>query len=292
MKKKQSMRPWMVHENQNYKRKEVIYSMKKRQCTKSWMYAVWIVVSALTLAILPIQTQAQDADLDGFVETGNIILYGGATYPLCGQGMDRLSCLDPATKDLFVILIPAGTSNIPGNPLEYIYMPKSVGGLAIATHQIAEGQTDPSRVVSPSSSQKAIRITESLDTSNLNILGSASYGTPNGLDNATVYTQRIIEFIKSKCGTNYATNTNCLDNTGNYGQAVVNKYIKHTIAHEAGHMMKLTKVYDSKNGGNHYKTGTNVIMDQSVYYTSKSGKVTFYMGTTFTSNDQTDATLK
>jgi hypothetical protein len=251
---------------------------------------LWLALGILGLIFFPMQALPQDSDNDGFEENIPITLYDSSTYPLCGQGLERSQCLDPATKDLFVILVKALPSNIPSNPLEYVSMPLSVGGLAIATHEIAENQT-LNRVVSSSSPQKAIRITESLDTSNLSILASASYGTPNGLDNATVYTQRIIDLIKSICGSSYGT-SNCKDSTGVYGQDLINKYIKNTIAHEAGHMMKLTKIYNANYGGYHYKTGTGVTMDQSVYYTSKSGKVTFYIGAKFTANDQVDATLK
>ncbi len=272
--------------------------MKKKQIDKAWIYGVMVVTLTLALSILPVQVNAQDADLDGFAETDPITLYGGAVYPLCGQGIDRATCLDPATKDLFVILVPASPTKIPSaNPLEFISNPMAAGGLGIAVHQIASGQANTSRVVTSSSTQKAMKITESLDitTKNLDILGTSNYGTPNGLDAATVYTQRIFKFIESVCGTGFLNNSNCLDSTGVRGQALLDKYVKHTIAHEAGHMMKLTKVSNSNYGGYHYAPSTTdplLTMAQSVTYLRVGETVTFYLGVNFPSGDQTDAKLK
>lgn len=248
-------------------------------------------VAALVFAMPPIQVWAQDADNDGFTDEQEsvlgIYLYNQTYIPPCVAGMDRASCLDPVTKDLFVILVPATPSNIPANPLEYVSKTLAEGGLAIATHEIASAQAGPDREITGSSTQKAVRITESLDTSNDVILGISQYGTPNQLDLATVYTQRIKNHIMSVCGSSFGT-SKCADNTGVSSQALIEKYIKHTIAHEAAHMLTLTTIYNNRLGGHHYKTGTNVILDQSVYYKG----TTFYVGTTFTSADKSGATLK
>jgi hypothetical protein len=286
----------MVRRNRENTRKEVVYCMKKKQIDKSWIYGVMVVTLTLALSILPIQAQVPD-DLDGFAETGSITLYGGTVYPLCGEGRDRATCLDPATKDLFVILVPASPTKIPSaNPLEYISNPMAAGGLGIAVHQIASGQANTSRQVTSSSTQKAMKITESADASkNPDILGTSNYGTPNGLDLATVYTQRIFNFIQSVCGTGFLNNPDCLDSTGVSGQALLDKYVKHTIAHEAGHMMKLTRAYNSSYGGYHYAASTTdplLIMAQSVKYVRDGSKVTFYLGVNFPSGDQTGALLK
>ncbi len=131
-------------------------------------------------------------------------------------------------------------------------------------------------------------ISENLDVSNLDVLGFANYGTPNGLDYSTIYTQRIINFIDDVC----ASASQCQDSTGVERPELYAKYINHTIAHEAGHLMQLTSSYNSRFGGYHYKSGTGVILDQSIKYTNKGGKVTWYIGTGYTSADRADVTLQ
>jgi hypothetical protein len=56
--------------------------------------------------------------------------------------------------------------------------------------------------------------------------------------------------------------------------------------------MSLTTDYNRRFGGYHYKTGTGVELDQSVYYLERKGKITFYIGSTFTNADQTGLKLK
>jgi len=264
-------------------------NMRKIQGTKLRMLFGLVAVAALVLVTPPIQVWAQDADNDGFTdvqESTPIILHDNSTFPSCvGGGYQRANCLDPASKDLFVIVVPAMSTLIPANPLEFVSRNQTSGGLGIATHEIDQGQAGPDREIA--GTQKAVRISESLDTSNDIILGISQYGTPNGPDLATVYTQRIKNHIMSVCGSSFGT-SKCADNTGVSSQALIDKYIKHTIAHEAAHMLTLTTTYNDRLGGHHYKTGTNVILDQSVYYKG----TTFYIGTTFTSADKSGAALK
>jgi hypothetical protein len=265
--------------------------MRKIQGMKLRILFGLMAVAALVLVTPPIQVWAQDADNDGFTDAQEkppgIYLWGdGSPFPSCvGTGLPRDSCLDPASKDLFVIVVPAASTLIPANPLEFVSRDQTSGGLGIATHEIAQGQAGPDREIA--GTQKAVRISESLDTSNDIILGISQYGTPNGPDLATVYTQRIKNHIMSVCGSSFGT-SKCADNTGVSSQDLIDKYIKHTIAHEAAHMLTLTTTYNDRLGGHHYKTGTNVILDQSVYYKG----TTFYIGTTFTSADKSGAALK
>jgi hypothetical protein len=295
--------------------------MKKGEGIKSWTYAVLIMISALALAVVLIQTPVHaavncstvsststtDSDLDGFTdyqECNGITLGDGSSFagknsinPATSSAYDRANRLDPDTKDVFVILVPAtgGYFQSLTNPLQYISNPTSAGGLGITVHQIGTNQVLSGTLRNVTSTQEAVRVTESLDTSSTNPLGFSNCGTPDGLDFSTVYTQRIINFIKSVCGSNFAAgNTNCADNSVPplTGTALLNKYIMHTIDHEVGHVLgPLAPVYNAKIGY-HYVTGTNVIMDQSVYYTSKGGKVTFYSGTTYTSADQSGVKFK
>jgi hypothetical protein len=258
-----------------------------------------LVAVGLILSFPPIEAQAQDADSDGFAETTLLTLWNNSSYPLC-QGQDRNTCLDPITKDLFVALIRSPEGKVPLYPFEFVYRDKALGGLGVAVHELASAQIDSStRRVSASSDQKAIRVTESLDTSNTNLLGVTNIGTPNTSGFITVFTQTIINRIMEVCGNRFGT-TNCTDTTGAYGQALIDKYIKHTIAHETGHNMTLRyldltkstdlKIYNSIQ--NHYPEGTGAILDQFVKFTDKAGKVTFTLGDKFTPADQGVAKLK
>lgn len=226
---------------------------------------------------------ASDSDNDGLSdaqEQAGITLGDGTPYPPCTQGMDRTLCVDPATKDLFLILVPASGSLLPSNPLEFVTKSQSQGGLGIAVHLISQNQvlTGSDRNVTPS--QKVVRVTEIVDTSASNVLGeSDGCGTPNGMDNARIYTKRIIDFVNSKY-------------TG-APQSLIDTYIKQVIAHEIGHTVgPLKSPYDANCGGYHYCTiqppGTNVIMEQSVYYSG----ITFYIGTIYTTADQGNVKLK
>jgi len=272
--------------------------MKNRKTIKAGM--MWLLLPVLlAIAMAFIQTPALavvdcfgsydpggDDDNDGFTnseECNGITLYDGSIF----------NSLNPNTKDLFVIMVKVASTKLRADVdwYEFVSRPLAQGGLGIAIHEITQTQAYSDRRVTASSSQKAVRITESLNPGSTDIekktFGNAEPGTPNGLDDATIWTQRVINYINTTCG---GDSSNCRDSFTNYtGQALVDLYIKHVVAHEIGHMLgPLAPVYNSNFGGYHYKTGTNVEMDQFVKY--KSG--VFYIGTKFTSGDQTGLDLK
>ena len=276
--------------------------MRKRQTAKLKILLGLLAVAAVAMCIRLSQARAQDSDRDGFTdqqEIEGITLVDGSRVESCLDVAGNYLCddptvrrfrLDPETPDLFVILVQANPSSLPANPLEFVTKSLAEGGLGITIHEISPAQAGPDREITPT--QKAVRVTESLDTS-VQILGIANYGTPNQLDQASVFTERIRSYVSSVCAnaTNY-----CGDDTGLIlgPDAIADVYIKHTIAHEIGHMLSLAAEYNKRFGGYHYKSGSQVIMEQSVMYTSKSkGRlVTFYMSTDYAAPDLIGAVLK
>lgn len=283
--------------------------MKKRQRIKTKVGLGLVLVASLALAMAPTGAKAQDSDLDGFTDleelagielpsglilpTGDILPNGNYYLPPCVGNEDpveRALCVDLSTRDLFVILRPASPTNIPLNPLEFLSKPQANDGLGIAVHELF---VDPNVWPTPGRNitftQKAVRVTENLDPTG-NILGVANYGTPNGLDEATVFTERIINHVYSVYAEVEADGYE-IPPENVINETVIIPYTKQIIAHEVGHMMVLAVDYNSRFGGYHYKSGSGVIMEQSVVYTSKRGVVTFYISEGYAAPDQDAATL-
>jgi hypothetical protein len=269
--------------------------MRKPLSLYALLIAVIAVVSLLltqgtALAVVtcsPAMNQTTDTDKDGFTDYqecyGFSLPNGDPVYGKYNSVTDYTNlhncgqneiCLDPDNRDLFVILVYGSPTNIPSNPLEYVTNSTTIKGLGLRAHIVTQNQIDSSGslkrgVVSSPILQNAVRVTEDLTNDSSLVLGASSVGTPNGQDNATVFTQRIKNSIISI--------------TGGADPTLVNNYIKHTIAHEIGHMVgPLAPVYNSNYGGNHYKTGTGTIMDQFV--SSKGTSIN--IGTGYSSTDQ------
>src|SRR5688572_15048296 len=198
-------------------------AMSKERVT-SLMYSILIVLAAMVLpAMLADQASAQgvcsepgnDSDADGFNDTQEcstgVTTAGIAplTFPPCVGGEARDICVDANSKDLFVIYKPATTGSLLlANNLQNPFNNVTVLGnniaatftglsaLGITVHQITEANAATDRTIS--GTQKAIKITESLDA-NGTILGNCQWGTPQSLDGCVVFTQRILNFINSVC---------------------------------------------------------------------------------------------
>jgi hypothetical protein len=282
--------------------------MGKKHVT-SLMYRIFIALAVVMLpAVIPNHSWAAvncpaviaagatsalgsaDSDGDGltdFQECSGIVTQGAQplAVPTCVPGdiillaaTDRNTCLDPDSKDLFVIYKPAATGSLLGavpRPFDNATFQLSNGAvtftglsaLGVTVHQITEAQAGTDRSVT--STQKAIKVTESLDP-NGTITGNCQWGTPGGLDGCVVFTQRTLSFINSTCDSVRDATTN--------RQTVFNAYATFIILHETGHTLGgLAATYDSRFGGYHYKTGTGVIMEQSAAYAAKGGKCTFYI---------------
>jgi len=228
-----------------------------------------------------------DYDNDGFTngeECNGITFVSGNSIPGYsnrGQESDRTGYLDPSGKDLFFILVRANPTWIPADSPATIYS----AGLPVTVHEIQSSDAGADRSVT--SNQKAVMITESLNTGG-DIFGSSEQGTPNDLDGAKVYTQRITNFVSGRC-TGYTCNAN--PNTAGVpsvtgSEPVTNLYIRNVIAHELGHVSKLTPTKDRRFEW-HYAPGSGTVMEQSASYTkSNSAKtVTFYLSTQYTPPD-------
>ncbi len=290
MKRKGRIRTKFVLCHQNRNIKEVVFMKMSKVLTGLFV----VLFAVASLAMLPAQAQAVDTDNDGFTdqeETDGLLIATGAVidFPGLSSALPRDQRLDPASPDLFVILVPADTSELPANPVEYVSQSQADGGLGIVIHMIDPAQIGDDRMVisrGDGTFQKAVRVTENVSGST-GPLGAVNYGTPNGLDNAIVYTQRIINHIESVCD----GASQCKDSTGKVGQALIDHYIMHTISHEIGHMMQLAPEYNRRFGGYHFKTGSKVVMEQSAKYTNKGGRVTFYISEDYSEPSQAAATL-
>lgn len=266
--------------------------MKQRACMTSGIRSPLVALAALIvtlgLVILPNQARAQvtcpttstaDSDGDGFTdaqECTGITLADGSLFPSCVAStlISRANCLDPNTKDIFVVVVPATpTSLLPSgfNPFGKVtFFGINFSGfsaLGVTAHQITAAQAAVDRTVTTVTGQKAARVAESLDTSST-LLGLCNWGTPDALDGCVVYTQRIINLINSACNSAGDTTT---DRT-----AVFNAYTTHTFLHEVGHSLGgLSTTYNSRYGGYHYASGSGLIMEQSETYSTKGGKCTW-----------------
>ena len=207
---------------------------------------------------------------------------------------ERKTYLDPSAQDLFVVIVPTGTADSPsrfdkitnsttpargGNLVEMV----NPGTIGITTHEISATASTDSRTVSTiniqGTKQKALRVTESRNTNmgttkNPTPFGSANWGTPNGLDDATVYTYRIEKHVNDTCGAK-----ECKDGitTGiTAKENVINQYVKSVAAHEMGHMFKLTANSDAAFNGNHYDPASKVVMSQNITWVKNGNTQVIY----------------
>jgi hypothetical protein len=264
----------------------------------------------LILAPFPswVQAETTDCDLDGLINEDSGITTpiqgGNFPWPRCPNSpSDRAACVDPNSPDLFVVLMKAGTYTgsttatlLPAgtNWLEFIAHAPSLSYYGV--HQLTRKMTQGT-VVTPAQTQNAVRIFEDsaspLD-SNV-VLAITVQGTPNDPDPIFFYTKRVEEFLAIKCAGKTckypAENLSCASTDIACLTKLKTIYKKQVIAHETGHKTCLTKNYNSNYGGYHYKTGTKVTMDQSVYYVTDTtvtpNTVTWYIPSSYANNTVT-----
>jgi hypothetical protein len=251
----------------------------------------WLLIAALALGAAPAFAQVDcvnapppadslaDSDGDGFTDAqecagidlnlGSYLNTGTTTVPIH-------VATNPNLKDVFVIVSQSASGSLlPANfnpyaPATYYGVSfNGVAALGLNVHVVTADQVGPDRTISSVSPQKAVSIAESLDI-NGTILGNCQWGTPDGFDGCVVFTQRVKNFIDSTC--------NGAGDTTTDRNAVFMAYITESFIHETGHSLGgLTSDYNSRFGGYHYKPGSGVVMEQSVTYSTKGGKCTFYI---------------
>jgi hypothetical protein len=252
------------------------------------------VVNCAPLQVLGAVDTGADSDADGFTdfqECNGISTVGTnpVEFKWCGSTVNgvpptRDRCLDPDSRDLFVILARASASVFPEGfnaflPVTFYGVNfTGLNALGLAVHQLNSDQADLDRFVAPVAPlvtrPKAVRVSESLDA-NGTILGNCQWGTPLGLDGCVIYTQRAQNFIASTCGSASIQTPAGAPSTL---EQVVLAYSTYLVLHESGHSLGgLTGDYNSRFGGYHYKPGAGLVMEQAVTYTVKGGKCTFYI---------------
>jgi hypothetical protein len=247
---------------------------------------VWAAVDCA--AVLAVPETGIDSDSDGFTDRQECQPAGIAGFPRCSAlPPDRTACVDPNSRDLFVIYAPVTSGSllpVDFNPFKsqtvYGVLFPGLSRLNVTVHRITPAQANADRTVTSAPApgipaQHAVKLSESLDTSG-SILGFCQWGTPNGPDGCTVYTQRIKSFINTTCaGLNVVTPGGVASNV----DAVFLAYAIHVSLHETGHTTGgATNVYNASYGGNHYQAanspgtgGKGTRMEQFVTYSTKSG---------------------
>jgi hypothetical protein len=270
------------------------------------VYAQTTLVNCATVQ----DTDITDTDGDGltdYQECNGIRTLGTSPisppdFPRCfaieGPLPPRHTCVDPNSRDLFVIVAPAPApdSVLPADfnaflPVNYYginFIGLNTFGLAV--HQIGLAQADADRffvlaevgVAQPLLRAKAVRVVESADT-NGTILGNCQWGSPQGLDGCIIFTRRTQNFIASTCGTKTIQTPSGATINPATGAAwtvldVTLAYSTYLVLHETGHSLGgLTAEYNSRFGGYHYKPGAGLVMEQAVTYTAKGSTCTFYI---------------
>jgi hypothetical protein len=139
-----------------------------------------------------------------------------------------------------------------------------LSSLGLTVHQLTTTQAASDRKVSNASTQKAVRVGESLDVSSPDVLGNCQWGLPTGLDGCAVYTQRVMNFINSKCSSVADARTD--------RNQVFQAYSAFLLIHEAGHSLGgLAATYDAAYGGYHYPVTSGMVMSQAAQYDTLNG---------------------
>jgi hypothetical protein len=274
-----------------------------------------------------------------------------AAVPNCiASELPRDRCVDPGKQDLFVIIKratnpcpnPTSCGDPCGPPLfnnattdiapysEYpsIYGTTSgplqwVSGIAtgFATHPLLQNPPFASQVIE-AGGRYAVKIIEDLNPCS-SYMGLSTPGTPTATSSATVWPEKIMNWIDKACSqacfvdrnnvqTCYSPATTSGFFCKNYNnpnlapvdmkapnpdlRPLYHDFIKNVISHEVSHMMHLA--YGSgTSADHHWPIAYGYLMEQSIQTKAtkdKSGKitVTLYISTGYTNQDKTQHALK
>ena len=281
----------------------------------SW--AIGIVVGGLLLVVgVPASAQVDcgtltaaeadmDGDGDGLTNGGecgvigpvgvDLTLWNTTTIAQCDfndDNMVRHNCVDVNSRDAWVFLLHLGAESLVAtiaNPFEFA----ETTGITVHVFSTDDSTLLPGdRVIAPGdqppsgSPQKGVKITENGDPSN--IFGVANWGTPQGIDDAFIFSHAIQAFVSENC-----PNNNCTDTvSGSTGAAAITtRYLRRTLSHELLHDWGAEEFYDSKVDGYHAaasrKTGP-LLMEPFVVV--KRGK--FKIGTVVEESSQAAVRLR
>ena len=206
--------------------------------------------------------------------------------------------LDPTKANVFFIIKPLDPgSEFPGDPmlmLKDLTKNKTENGLEIVPLLIPDLEVksnDPieDRTITLASSTshgfmsnwtKAIRISESDDTSDIYLWGKCKQGTPLHLDNCTIYTHAIRLGLSEKCAGYNPCELISSDSSFSDFEEMVQETIAKIVAHEGGHTLALSLTCDRKTGICHNK-GSGAVMEAFALF--KQG--TWKIGTDFVSSN-------
>jgi hypothetical protein len=156
--------------------------------------------------------------------------------------------------------------------------------------------------------QKGVRVIECLDTSLPSLLGFASLGSPNGNDNAIIYTQRIVNYFTTTLNAVCATpDTACLRySTFRNGawtapvpisplelfRVAFAFYVGHEVGHSAGPLTPTIQSARRTSYGYHHAPGSGSTLDQAITNKVTSQGNTFYIPSLYNTSDFTGFKLK
>lgn len=256
---------------------------------------------AVDCSITPCDAACLDEDLDNDgwrneLECQGVLLLGGATVPSCEEdsSVHRTECMSPFDNDGFFMVDPASSGGEmifqDGTRLMAL-LTDSSNGLGITLHFVPP--TGDRAVTAEAGAPLALKLRETTSAA-ASKYGVCGVGTTATTFNCEVNTGKIRANITSICG----GCDSCTNVTGESGEALINLQIQQVAAHEAAHGLAsmVPRDFQDRKHADHYPApkgaGNETQMQSQVQYTSKKGKCTFYIPTTFLPEDPTRVILQ
>ena len=237
---------------------------KRRKITLKVSLAL-LIIAGLSVAFLPIQAWAQDADEDGILDE----LDG---QEVCLADVQVQGCI-PTSRgiaDLFIMLVTPANSLLPDNPLELMpttYTTADGNIRNLASHVLFLNDLPQSQKLI-GTTQNALLLIEDQNSSDGD-LGTSQIGYPALGDGISgrVFTRRIREDVEQACALQDPTLCSAFDSNGNEYigiDQIYAFYAKNVCSHETFHMVGRVIPPDRKLD-NHYPQ-LGYVMDHHMYY--------------------------